>query len=145
MNKPEARMATGKYRVLLVDDDSSLLRLLSIRIAYAGYAVETVESGEQALERLPIFHPHLIITDLRMGGMDGMALFDHVHRDHPALPVLVLTAHGSETEASAAIERGVYSYMTKPYNSKVLLAQVAAALETVAQAPIEQAGIPSLA
>ena len=88
-------MLNGKYRILLVDDDRSLLRLLSMRLLAAGYAVTAVESAEQALAELARVGPHLIITDLRMGGMDGMALFDHVHRDHPALPVLVLTAHGS--------------------------------------------------
>jgi len=128
-------MLHGKYRILLVDDDRSLLRLLSLRLLASGYAVTAVESAEQALAELDMLGPHLIITDLRMGGMDGMALFEHVHRDHRALPVLVLTAHGSEQEASAAIERGVFSYMTKPFDSKVLLAQVAAALDTVVEAP----------
>jgi len=123
-------MLNGKYRILLVDDDRSLLRLLSMRLLAAGYAVTAVESAEQALAELARVGPHLIITDLRMGGMDGMALFDHVHRDHPALPVLVLTAHGSEAEASAAIERGVFSYMTKPFDSKILLGQMALALNS---------------
>ncbi|HUT41079.1 MAG TPA: response regulator, partial [Gammaproteobacteria bacterium] len=58
-----------KYRILLVDDDRSLLRLLSMRLSAAGYEVNAVESGEQALAQLPLFRPHLIITDLQMGGM----------------------------------------------------------------------------
>ena len=123
-------MLTGKYRVLLVDDDRSLLRLLSMRLVATGYAVTAVESAESALEQLDRLKPHLIITDLRMGGMDGMALFDHVHRDHPELPVLVLTAHGSEQEASTALARGVFSYLNKPFDSKILLDQVARALRT---------------
>lgn len=126
-------MLTGKYRVLLVDDDLSLLRLLSMRLVASGYAVTAVESAEAALEHLDVLKPHLIITDLRMGGMDGMALFEHVHRDHPALPVLVLTAHGSEQEASTALKRGVFSYMTKPFDSKKLLEQVARALKAGGQ------------
>ena len=134
-------MLIGKYRILLVDDDRSLLRLLSMRLLASGYAVTAVESAEQALARMAVLGPHLIITDLRMDGMDGMALFDQVHRDNPALPVLVLTAHGSEAEASAAIERGVFSYMTKPFDSKVLLAQVAAALGAVADVSVGRAGV----
>ena len=134
-------MPIRKYRILLVDDDRSLLRLLSMRLLAAGYAVSAVESAEQALAELTTLMPHLIITDLRMGGMDGMALFDRVHRDHPALPVFVLTAHGSETEASAAVSRGVSSYMTKPFNSKVLLDQVARALDAGGHAV--EPGIPA--
>ncbi|MEA2093343.1 MAG: response regulator, partial [Pseudomonadota bacterium] len=64
-------MTNDKCRVLLVDDDRSLLRLLSMRLTAAGYEVTAVEGGEQALVQLPLFNPHLIITDLQMGGMDG--------------------------------------------------------------------------
>ncbi|MDH3899597.1 MAG: response regulator, partial [Gammaproteobacteria bacterium] len=88
-------MATDKYRVLVVDDDQSLLRLLSLRLSAAGYAVTAVESGEEALAKLPQYNPHLIITDLKMKGMDGMTLFNQVHSRNPSLPVLVLTAHGT--------------------------------------------------
>lgn len=134
-------MLIGKHRILLVDDDRSLLRLMTMRLMAAGYAVTAVESGEQALTALATLVPHLIITDLRMGGMDGMDLFDRVHCEHPELPVLMLTAHGSDTEANAAIERGVFSYMTKPFDSKVLLAQVSAALGTVADIATRRAGV----
>ncbi len=118
-----------KYRILLVDDDHSLLRLLSMRLSAAGYEVNAVESGEQALAQLPLFRPHLIITDLQMGGMDGMTLFSQVHGRNPGLPVLILTAHGTIPEAVEATSRGVFSYLTKPFNSKVLLEHVARALK----------------
>ncbi|MGB7933044.1 MAG: response regulator, partial [Gammaproteobacteria bacterium] len=72
-------MATDKYRVLLVDDDPSLLRLLSMRLTAAGYAVTAVESAEQALAQIPLLQPNLMITDLQMSGMDGMTLFNQVH------------------------------------------------------------------
>ncbi len=118
-----------KYRILLVDDDRSLLRLLSMRLSAAGYEVNAVESGEQALAQLPLFRPHLIITDLQMGGMDGMTLFSQVHGRNQGLPVLILTAHGTIPEAVEATSRGVFSYLTKPFNSKVLLEHVARALK----------------
>jgi two-component system response regulator GlrR len=108
-------------RVLLVDDDRSLLRLLSMRLSAAGYAVLAVASGEQALAQYPLFRPDLVITDLRMDGMDGMALFDRLRAHDPDLPVLILTAHGTIPDAFDAAARGVYSYLTKPFNSKVLL------------------------
>jgi len=121
-------MTASRPRLLLVDDDASLLRLLSLRLTAAGYEVAAVESGEQALAHMPEFQPHLIITDLRMPGMDGMALFDRVHARQPDLPVLVLTAHGTIPDAFNAAARGVFSYLTKPYDSRVLLECIKRAL-----------------
>jgi two-component system response regulator GlrR len=116
------------HRILLVDDDASLLHLLSLRLNSAGLEVQTAESGSEGLARLPVFQPHVIITDLRMDGMDGMALFDAVHRQYPTLPIIILTAHGSIQEAVAATKRGVFSFLTKPFDSQELLAQVEKAL-----------------
>jgi len=115
-------------RVLLVDDDRSLLRLLSMRLSAAGYGVLAVESGEQALAQHPLFQPDLVITDLRMDGIDGMTLFDRLHACDPDLPVLILTAHGTIPDAFDAAGRGVFSYLTKPFNSKVLLEHMERAL-----------------
>jgi two-component system response regulator GlrR len=128
-------MVTDKYRILLVDDDSSLLRLLSMRLTAAGYEINAVENGEQALAELPLFHPHLIITDLQMNGMDGMTLFQKVHNSNPSLPVMVLTAHGTIPDAVEATSRGVFSYLTKPFDSKILLEQVARALKISGEVP----------
>ncbi len=121
-------MSNDKPRVLLVDDDAGLLRLLSLRLTAAGYDVLAVESGEQALARLSQYRPHLMITDLKMDGMDGMTLFNRVQSREPGLPVLILTAHGTIPDAFAAAGRGVFSYLTKPYNSKVLLEHMERAL-----------------
>ncbi len=116
-------MQAGK-RVLIVDDDPSLLRLLSLRLEAAGYKVKTVESAEKALASMATFQPYLIITDLCMGGMDGMALFDTVHSRYPALPVIILTAHGSIPDAVAATKRGVFGFLTKPFDTHRLMEQV---------------------
>ena len=121
-------MTSDMHRVLIVDDDHSLLRLLSMRLTAAGYDVNAVEGGEQALVQLPLFNPHLIITDLQMEGMDGMTLFNQIHSRNPSLPVVILTAHGTIPDAVEATSRGVFSYLTKPFDSKVLLEQVARAL-----------------
>jgi two-component system response regulator GlrR len=69
-----------------------------------------------------------VVTDLRMQGMDGMALFDAIHRDSPSLPVVILTAHGTIPEAVSATRRGVFSFLTKPFEPKVLLDTVAEAM-----------------
>lgn len=121
-------MVSGKYRVLVVDDDQGLLRLLCLRLTSSGYAVNAAESGEQALEQVPVFKPHLIITDLKMGGMDGVTLFKHVHSRDPSLPVIILTAHGTIPDAFEAASRGVFAYLTKPFDSKILLEHIARAL-----------------
>jgi two-component system response regulator GlrR len=121
-------MANENPRVLLVDDDKDLLQLIAMRLSAAGYAVTAVESGEAALAALAVSRPQVVVTDLRMHGMDGMALFDAVHRDSPSLPVLILTAHGTIPEAVSATRRGVFSFLTKPFEPKVLLDTVAEAM-----------------
>ena len=131
-------MKENKYRVLLVDDDKSLLRLLSMRLTAVGYEVTAVESGEQALAQLPLSQPHLIITDLQMKGMDGLTLFNQIHSRNPSLPVMILTAHGTIPEAVEATSRGVFSYLTKPFDSKVLLEHVARALKITGEKPAGQ-------
>jgi two-component system response regulator GlrR len=110
--------------ILIVDDDIDLIKLLTFRLQGAGYRVESADSAERALAKLSIAVPHLVITDLRMGGMDGMALFQNIRKTHPALPVIILTAHGTIPDAVAATQRGVFGYLTKPFDSKELLSQV---------------------
>jgi two-component system, NtrC family, response regulator GlrR len=121
-------MANENARVLLVDDDKDLLQLIAMRLTAAGYAVTAVESGEAALASLAVSRPQVVVTDLRMQGMDGMALFDAIHRDSPSLPVLILTAHGTIPEAVSATRRGIFSFLTKPFEPKVLLDTVADAM-----------------
>ncbi|MDY6812994.1 MAG: sigma 54-interacting transcriptional regulator [Pseudomonadota bacterium] len=119
---------TVAARILLVDDDPALLRLLSLRLENANYEVATAASGEQALVVLESSRPQLVITDLRMDGMDGLALFEAIRARHPLLPVIVLTAHGSIPDAVAATQRGVAGFLTKPFDSQALLEQVRRAL-----------------
>ena len=121
-------MSKEQSRILLIDDDKDLLQLIAMRLSAAGYAVTAVESGEQALANLAVARPQVVVTDLRMQGMDGMALFDAIHRDSPSLPVLILTAHGTIPEAVSATRRGVFSFLTKPFEPKVLLDTVAEAM-----------------
>ena len=128
-------MAKRQANVLLVDDDRDLLQLIAMRLQAAGYAVTAVESGEAALAALAVARPQVVVTDLRMQGMDGMGLFEAVHRDSPSLPVVILTAHGTIPEAVAATRRGVYSFLTKPFEPKVLLDTVAQAMRLSSPTP----------
>jgi two-component system, NtrC family, response regulator GlrR len=115
--------------ILLVDDDPDLLKLISLRLTSAGYRVRTADSGETALATIAVERPATVITDLRMPGIDGLQLFEAIHRQHPALPVIILTAHGTIPDAVSATQRGVFGFLTKPFDSQDLLQKVAAALE----------------
>lgn len=115
-------------RILIVDDDPALLRLLSLRLREEGHEPIEAPSGEAALARLDQALPQLVITDLRMGGMDGLQLFDAVHRRHPLLPVLILTAHGTIPDAVRALRQGVFGYLPKPFEAHELMQEVGRAL-----------------
>lgn len=114
--------------ILLVDDDPGLLRLMSMRLTAAGYAVETAEDGKSALQRLSNTPFRLMITDLRMDGMDGMELFREARERAPSMPVIILTAHGSIPDAVAATQQGVFAFLTKPVDKNELLTTVDQAL-----------------
>ena len=119
---------TRSADILLVDDDPDLLKLISLRLTSAGYRVRTADSGETALAALAIARPAAVITDMRMPGIDGLQLFDAIHRQHPALPVIILTAHGTIPDAVTATQRGVFAFLTKPFDSQELLQKVANAV-----------------
>src|SRR2546425_5381462 len=87
-------MSAENPKILLVDDDRDLLQLVGMRLSAAGYAVTAVESGGAALSALSVSRPQGGGADLRMAGVDGVALFDAIHRDSPSLPGVILTAHG---------------------------------------------------
>ena len=120
--------APSGAHVLLVDDDADLLRLLAMRLSAAGYRVSSAESAEAALLQLALTRPQLVISDVQLPGADGLALFERIREKHPALPVILLTAHGTIPDAVEATSRGVYTYLTKPFDGKLLLEQVAQAL-----------------
>ncbi len=115
-------------RVLLVDDDADLLRLLTLRLIAAGFELETATNGMSALARVLFFRPSVVVTDLRMHGMDGLSFYDVVHRNYPTLPVIIMTAHGTINDAVEATKRGVFAFLTKPIDKKELLNQINAAL-----------------
>ena len=92
-------------RILLVDDDPGLLRLLSIRLRAEGYDVEAVESAHDALATLHRFRPDLVITDLRMDKMDGIGLLKELQTRSPGLRVIIITAHGTIPDAVTATQR----------------------------------------
>lgn len=121
-------MSNTGARILVVDDDPDMLRLLSMRLSSAGYQVTAVTSAETALTQLEIEHPQLVLSDVRLPGRDGLQLFDEIRKRHPSLPVILLTAHGTIPDAVEATARGVFTYLTKPYDGRELLDKIAQAL-----------------
>ena len=126
--------------ILLVDDDPDLLRLLSLRLTANGYRVTAVGSAEAALARLSIELPQLVVSDIRLPDRDGMALFQEIRSQYPALPVILLTAHGTIPDAVEATTLGAYAYLTKPFDAKVLLERIEQALSLTAPAPVHGGG-----
>ncbi|MEX2333357.1 MAG: response regulator, partial [Pseudohongiella sp.] len=119
---------TDKPRILLVDDDQDLLHLIRMRLQANGMDVNAVDSAQKAVSELGRYRPHVVITDLRMPGMDGMALFESIQARFLQLPVIILTAHGTIPDAVAAVQQGVFSYLVKPFDAAILLDKVRQAL-----------------
>jgi two-component system, NtrC family, response regulator GlrR len=118
-----------KARILVVDDDPGLLRLLTIRLRAENYEVEAVESAAAALASCARFRPDLVITDLRMDQMDGIGLLKELQSRWPGLRVIILTAHGTIPDAVHATQSGAFGFLTKPVDKQELLDQVQKALK----------------
>jgi two-component system, NtrC family, response regulator GlrR len=118
-----------KARILIVDDDPGLLRLLTIRLRAENYDVEAVENGLQAIAAATRFRPDLVISDLRMDQLDGIGLLKELQTRWPGLKVIMLTAHGTIPDAVAATQMGAFGFLTKPVEKQELLDQVNKALK----------------
>ncbi|WP_313655437.1 two-component system response regulator GlrR [Pantoea sp.] len=127
-------MVRQAAKLLLVDDDPSLLKLLGMRLRSEGYQVTTAASGPEALRLLQKEKIELVISDLRMDEMDGLALFGEIQKRHTGLPVIILTAHGSIPDAVSATQQGVFSFLTKPVDRDALYKAIDEALAQ--QAPV---------
>ncbi|HEX6733487.1 MAG TPA: sigma 54-interacting transcriptional regulator [Azonexus sp.] len=114
--------------ILVVDDDEDILRLLAIRLKARGFRVSAVGSAEEALVRIAVEAPRVVVSDVRLPGRDGLSLFEEIHATRPSLPVILLTAHGTIPDAVAATSKGVFGYLTKPFDSQTLLAKIDQAL-----------------
>lgn len=119
-SQPTSNMAGQCPKVLLVDDDTSLLRLLSIRLTSEGYDIHAATSVEAALQLLSSHVFSAVLSDLRMPGQDGLYLLDYIANNLPTLPVILMSAHGSITEAVDATEKGALGFITKPIDHQKL-------------------------
>lgn len=111
-------------KVLLVEDDRALRQALGDTLEIGGFAYRAVGSAEEALEAVKSDAYSLVISDVNMPGMDGHQLLAHLRRQHPQLPVLLMTAHAAVERAVEAMRQGAVDYLVKPFESKALLSLV---------------------
>jgi two-component system response regulator GlrR len=117
-------MGDTPVRILVVDDDKDMLALLSTWLKKAGYEITTAVSGREALSQLSVVNPKLVITDLYMDGMDGMALLTEIHRQNPMMPVIMLSGQAQIPDAVKAMHMGISAFLTKPVDRETLVSQI---------------------
>ena len=107
-------------RILVVDDDVDGLEVLRIRLAHAGFEVETAESAEKALSCVSAFAPGLVVTDVRMSGMNGLELLEKIRATMDHVEVVVMTAHDDMETAVSAMKAGAFDFLVKPVDPKTV-------------------------
>ena len=127
---PPSQRKAEKARILVIDDEQPVRELLARTLREASYEVDTANDGPTALERLRAkgFDYDLLITDLKMPGMDGLSVIRAVRRQNLDLPVIVITGFSTEASAIEAINLGVSGYITKPFRVPRILSVAARAL-----------------
>jgi len=127
---PSAPVASDKAKVLVVDDDPNLRLLAAASLKRDGYEISEAGDGQEGLQRFCELRPDVIVLDLNMPVLDGIGMLKQLRAMEvgSATPVLVLTAHGDETNTSAAFEAGATDYLAKPFTAPQLSARVRACL-----------------
>ena len=122
-------------KVCVIDDDSSIRWVLDKALHKAGLSVVSFESGESALAAFGREEPAVVVTDIRMPGIDGLELLERISEQYPELPVIIMTAHSDLDSAVAAYKGGAFEYLPKPFDVEEAVALVNRALEVRAQQP----------
>jgi len=126
-------MADEKHRILIVDDEPQITRVLKTTLSSRGYATRTASDGDDAVQVIKEWTPDLVITDLRMPNMDGLQLCRHL-RARSQIPIIVLSVRGEERTKVEALDAGADDYVTKPFSTNELLARVRATLRRASAA-----------
>ncbi len=124
MKHAKENKSVRKRTILIVDDDLNVLEVLEARLTFAGYKTVKAASAAEALVRLTETSLDLMVSDIKMPGMNGLELFEKVHSTHPDLPVIFLTAYGTIPDAVKAVKAGAYDYLTKPFDGHELLDKI---------------------
>lgn len=118
-------------RILIVDDEKEVGEILSLRLARRGMVPDFAGSGEEALSYLKSNETDIVLLDIKMPGMDGLEALQHIRRDYPALPVIILSGHADMKAAARGMELGAFFYLLKPVNLDDLCHKIEDALHQV--------------
>jgi len=122
-------------RILVIDDEPQIRRLMRTTLISAGYEVDDARTGEEGLEKIGDYHPDLVLLDINMPGMGGLATCEALRADKN-IAIIMLTVRDSEADKVAALDAGADDFVTKPFSTPELLARIRAALRRV---PVSQA------
>ena len=142
--KPPPNDTISLRRILLVDDDPFILTIIATWLKDAGYEVKTVENGTDAIETLPVFKPHLVITDLRMEDMDGIALLKKIQKYNSILPVIMLSGSAEISDAVRATRQGIFKFLTKPVEPDELFRAVKSIISLIGTTKIDTEFAPEI-
>lgn len=131
-------MHENKIKVLVVEDEASIRKFITLNLEMAGYEVGEAVSGEEALTLLPAFRPDLVVLDLMLPGMDGLEVCRHIRETMPDPLIIMLTAKGQDTDKIMGLELGADDYMVKPFNPFELIARIKAMLRRRSRFEIRQ-------
>jgi two-component system, sensor histidine kinase and response regulator len=123
---------TAETRILIVDDDLALLEALpeAVRLRIAEIVVDTCDSAVAAVERIEARDYDAIVTDIKMPGMDGLALLSLIRERRPATPTLLITGHGEGDLGQRAMEGGAFEYISKPIDRDLFMASLERAIHS---------------
>jgi DNA-binding NtrC family response regulator len=127
---PHAPPRSDRRSILVADDEPNLRRVLRAQLERDGYDVLLASNGREASATLAEHEVDVVVTDLRMPEVDGLALLKHVTKEHPQIPVILITAHGTVDTAVEALKLGAFDYVTKPFDQTELRHVVAKAVRT---------------
>ena len=105
-----------KKRILIIDDEPSIRKVLAAHLTHDGYEVETASDGGEGISKIDSAQFHAVVTDLKMPNIGGLEVLHWSSRNHPGLPVIIITAHGTVDTAVEAIKLGAHDYVTKPFD-----------------------------
>jgi len=122
----------NRKKILIIDDETSLLQILSARLDFAGFDTETADGGTDGLNKAASFNPHLILLDVKMPEIDGFSVLMKLkeNRRTRSSHVIMLTSNGETESINRAINMGAVDYVVKPFSPNILLEKINRALGT---------------
>src|SRR5580692_11635288 len=133
-SEPPRRIELSTGRILVVDDEPQIRRIMRTTLTGAGYEVDDAKTGEEALEKVRDYHPDLVLLDMNMPGMGGLATCREI-RAGTGAGIIMLTVRNTEADKVQALDAGADDFINKPFSTPELLARIRAALRRVPASP----------